>query len=196
MYPGWHDKMTHIAEFILTEIYSIFIIRMDEEEGFREFLQQEHALHFLLGNNQANRARLRRLLRAHNLLFRVEESAEIRWFYIFMVKIIQPNKNHLMELVRDFPGNVNRGINRANQMIQNARDIIRSVLNSLVSVSFSHYIILFLKPSRNEQGIQLDIIFGAQAEADNIDEALGDELEDHEIEEEESEEEEDDQPMD
>ena len=82
MYRYWQNRMTHIAEFKVTEIYSIFVIRMDEEEGFREFLQQNHAMHFLLGNNQVNRARLRRLLRAHNLLFRVEESAEIRW-YIF-----------------------------------------------------------------------------------------------------------------
>ena len=46
-----------------------------------------------------------------------------------------------MELVRDFPGNVNRGINRANQMVQNARDIIRSVLKYLVLVTLSHYLI-------------------------------------------------------
>ena len=128
MYRGWQDMMTHISEFKVTEIFSILVIRMNEEEGFREFLQRERAMHILLGNNQVNRARLRRLLRAHNLLFRVEESAEFQRFHIFLIKINQPNKNHIMEMVRDFPGNVNRGLNRANQMIQNARDIIRLVL--------------------------------------------------------------------
>ena len=101
----------------------------------------------------------------------------------FLIKINQPIKNHILEMVRDFPDNVNRGLNRANQMIQNARDIIRSVL--IVQSWLDFYYVILLKPKRHEQGIQLDIIFGVQAEDDNIDEALGDELEDHEIDDEE-----------